>query len=376
MSEREEAKMKATAPQHSGPPPIPSRDGSGVRPSAINNNSNIQGVERVSNTSEEESATTNRNNRRQTNFNNSIDPFSSFGRGYGRYNHGGYPGYGGGYGGYGSYGGMPPGYRGDNQVFQLIQDQGQNTFETVERLVFAVSSVAAMLESSYDALYSSFMAVVSVAGHMDQLKEKLIKIFKGIIRMRSIRRIIAKIIRLIGLTPPRFFAQAEESLPGNEGKFPWPLIVFFALVFGSPYLIYSMLVKKKPEDLRLPVQGRVAWDFSPQKNDELQITKGQIVTVHPPMDEPEGWISAETEDGERGLIPKTYVRLLKQSNDSDQIKALPSAKNRRRNAPAIPQQSTKNLPQGLAQEYSNVFENAQDAVNDEQQPGGHNNVNQ
>lgn len=40
-----------------------------------------------------------------------------------------------------------------------LQEGTRGTFQTIEGLVFAVSSVAAMLESSYDAVYSSFMSV-------------------------------------------------------------------------------------------------------------------------------------------------------------------------------------------------------------------------
>ncbi|EGD75241.1 hypothetical protein PTSG_12504 [Salpingoeca rosetta] len=201
--------------------------------------------------------------------------------------------------GYGSYRDGP-----DGSLFQQMQEGGRGAFETVERLVFAVSSVAAMLESSYDALYSSFMAVVSVADHMDQLKEQLLSVFKSLVRLRFLKRIIAKLMRLFRLTPPAFLLE-PDTLPTTNGqsggRFPWPLIVFFALVFGSPLVVYSMMRKQK-KDSRRPVRARVAWDYTAQKNDELTIVKDTIVTVYPPKSEPEGWVTAEAEDGSKGYV--------------------------------------------------------------------------
>ena len=96
---------------------------------------------------------------------------------------------------------------------QQMQENGRGAFETIERLVFAVSSVAAMLESSYDALHSSFMAVVSVADHMDQLKEQLVSVFKSIVRLRFLKRIIVKILRLLHLPVPSFLVRSQSSPP-------------------------------------------------------------------------------------------------------------------------------------------------------------------
>ena len=41
----------------------------------------------------------------------------------------------------------------------VSQDKARAAFQTVESLVFAVSSVSHMLESTYDALFSSVMCV-------------------------------------------------------------------------------------------------------------------------------------------------------------------------------------------------------------------------
>eukprot|EP01147_Barroeca_monosierra_P010365 gene10365-2499_t len=252
----------------------------------------------------------------------------------GRSYHGGYSD---GYNGFGGYGGYQPhhypydytsrhmrlGYPGSRNthtgtLFQDLQENGRSAFEMIERLVFAVSSVSAMLESSYDALYSSFMAVASVADHIDQLKEQTISIIKSLVRLRPLRRILAKFIRLLRCTPPSFLIESEvaTSTESEKGKLPWPLIVFFALVVGSPFVIYSMM-RRKPKDRRRPVQARAVWDYHTEKNDELRLTKNEIVTIYPPRDEPEGWVTAESSHGSKGLIPKNYVRLIPRKKNND-----------------------------------------------------------
>ena len=64
----------------------------------------------------------------------------------------------------------------------------------------------------------------------------------------------------------------------------WPLLLFFAVVLGGPYLIWSYM-KPTPaaqKDFRQPVRARAAFDYDAQAEDELSFRMNDILKVHPP----------------------------------------------------------------------------------------------
>lgn len=99
--------------------------------------------------------------------------------GYGMSRYGGMYGAGGmmgGYGSYGSYGGYGNGYQmrdpmdPETRFIQLAEESSRPAFQSIESLVMAIGNIAAMLDSTFFALTSSFRAILGVAANVGQLR--------------------------------------------------------------------------------------------------------------------------------------------------------------------------------------------------------------
>lgn len=106
--------------------------------------------------------------------------FGGYGGGYG-----GYGGYGSSYGGFGGYGGYGGSYGGYNRFgmtggmnpmdpearfIQLAEASSRPAFQSIESLVSAIGNIAAMLDSTFFALTSSFRAILGVAANFGRLR--------------------------------------------------------------------------------------------------------------------------------------------------------------------------------------------------------------
>lgn len=201
----------------------------------------------------------------------------SYGGGLGSY--GGLGGYGGGYGGFGGMGGLsgfggysPYGgsmyggygmnrmgsnddYSGGGGFAQQAELSSRHAFQSIESVVQVFGSIAMMLESTFQAVYSSFRAVIGVADHFSRMKATLARIFSALAVMRTLRWLVRKLLMLLRLrsggADEDLWTQAAEasaSLAGAEGlmgddkpRSSWPVMVFFAMVIGGPWLIWKFL---------------------------------------------------------------------------------------------------------------------------------------
>ena len=158
------------------------------------------------------------------------------------------------YGG-GGYGGMNRFGGGDmnNSFVQMAEENSRQAFQSIEGIVQAVGSVSMMLESTYSAVYNSFRAVIGVADHFSRMKTHFAQIFSALAIIRTLKWIIRKFLVLLRLREAvphdELWAEAAEAglsaagqLPG--GKKPstsWPLLLFFAVIMGGPWLIWRFL---------------------------------------------------------------------------------------------------------------------------------------
>lgn len=91
---------------------------------------------------------------------------SGFGGGYGM---GGYGG--GGYGGaYNRFGGGPNPMDPESRFIQIAEDSSRPAFQSIESLVSAIGNIAAMLDSTFFAITSSFRAILGVAANFGRLR--------------------------------------------------------------------------------------------------------------------------------------------------------------------------------------------------------------
>ncbi len=208
--------------------------------------------------------------------------YNSYGSGYGSYGGlGGYGGYGGGYGGsmygsglygssmygsgmyggtggyygggmYGRMGGPEQGYN-PNSFVRQAEESSRQAFSSIESIVHAVGSVAMMLESTFAALYNSFRAVIGVADHFSRMKMHFGQIFSALAVIRTMKWLYRKLLVLLRLRAPELESEiwneaAQEGLAtlaeaegGGRSKSSWPIIIFFGMVIGGPWLIWKLL---------------------------------------------------------------------------------------------------------------------------------------
>lgn len=133
--------------------------------------------------------------------------------GYGSYgNYGSYGGYGGlgsyglgGYGGYSSYPGnsmnrygVPNQHDPETRFIQLAEESSRPAFQSIESLVQAFHSVSMMLDSTFNAVYTSFRAVLGVAENFGRLRSLLGQFFSSIALFRAFIWLYKKVLYLLG----------------------------------------------------------------------------------------------------------------------------------------------------------------------------------
>jgi len=168
--------------------------------------------------------------------------------------------YGGMCGGYGNYGGygmnrfnnqLENGYA-PNSFARQAEESSRQAFQSIESIVQAVGSVSMMLESSFYAVYNSFRAVVGVADHFSRMKMAFAQIFSAFAVIRTLRWLYHKLLVLLRLrhgssTDDVWMQAAEGAIAVTDpdgkgtGRSSWPIMLFFAIIIGGPWLIWRLL---------------------------------------------------------------------------------------------------------------------------------------
>ena len=188
------------------------------------------------------------------------------GYGYGN-TYSGYGGYGGGYGGYspmygsGMYGG---GYGGGgfgmnrfgqdmagSSFARVAEESSRPAFQSIESIVQAFGAVSMMLESTYSAVYNSFRAVLGVADHFSRLRTHFTQVFSAFAVIRTLRYLYRKLLHLLGLgsgvQTDEAWAEVNDAArhlsqpDGKKSNTSWPIMLFFAIAVGGPWLIWRLL---------------------------------------------------------------------------------------------------------------------------------------
>lgn len=270
----------------------------------------------------------------------------------------------GGMGGYGGYGGMNrfggggmygPEGPGDFSLTQRMEEGTRATFDVIQSIVGAFGGFAQMLDSTYMATHSSFMAMVGVAEQFGNLKHYLGGIFSIFALIRWMKRVM---YRLTGRTPPpELYGPVEGSEEANpqtpaltEGEEAnnalqitehgevapveeqvqrvsrkRPIIIFLALVTGLPYIVYKLIqrsnqLRLQRERMMIPQHGgpppeaaRVIHDFVAENPIELTIRRGEIIQVLSKVDPASGapcdWWQGRSATGVIGIFPANYVQI-------------------------------------------------------------------
>ncbi|KAG1143373.1 hypothetical protein G6F37_006887 [Rhizopus arrhizus] len=267
--------------------------------------------------------------------------YGSYGGGYGSYG-GGYGSYGGGgYGSYGSYGssygrygmGMnrfgPGGRPGEDMSLTQRMEMGTRpTFEIIENIVGSFGGFAQMLESTFMATHSSFMAIMGVAEQFGHLRNYLGQMFSIFALYRLMKRWIQK---LTGQkTSTNLSVSAFERFEEKQKMSRKPLIVFLLMVVGFPYLMHKLiqLVSKNQQQQQRQQQltpldpsklefARAMYDFTAESQTELTLKKGDIVAIITKLDPVTNttgqWWRGRLRDGTMGMFPANYVEIIQKA---------------------------------------------------------------
>ena len=176
-------------------------------------------------------------------------PYSSMYGGYGSSMYGGYSGYGGmGYNRFG-YGQNMNEY---NSFARMAEESSRPAFQSIESIVGAFSSVSMMLDSTFQAVYNSFRAVIGVADNFSRMRIQFAQVFSAFAVFRTLRYLYRKLLVLLRLRPQGFaeeaWVEAGDTVAQNTaakapggGKSSWPVLMFFAIILGGPWLIWKFL---------------------------------------------------------------------------------------------------------------------------------------
>ncbi|CAG8494095.1 12121_t:CDS:2 [Dentiscutata heterogama] len=287
---------------------------------------------------------------------NRYSSYSSSYSPYNRYGYGTYGGYGGGsYASYSPYyrfnahGGMmgPNGPNGPDDL-SLTQRMEANTaagFQMIESIVNAFGGFAQMLESTYFATHSSFMAMVGVVEQFGNLRNYLGQVLSIFTLIRWIRHLFYKIT---GRRPP---VDPQELNPIQFEQFQErkkfsrrPLIFFVLAVFGVPYLMHKFIqvisrrrqeISGNPQQvgsqLIIPEQltpgfaqnlefCRALYDFKGESSMELSLKRGDIIAILSKNDmfgQPSQWWRGRLRNGEQGMFPSNYVEIINKGGGSE-----------------------------------------------------------
>ncbi|KAI9490499.1 Peroxin 13, N-terminal region-domain-containing protein [Zychaea mexicana] len=273
-------------------------------------------------------------------------PYSRYGSSYGGYgsSYGGYGGYGsyGGLGGFGSPysrfgGGGMMGGPGDEFGQQGgMESSTRATFEVISQVVSAFGGFAQMLDSTFMATHSSFMAMVGVAEQFGNLQHYLGNLFSIYAWIRWFKRLF---YRLTGREiPPELLEQPpqqegqQRQLEGPEGqegeqqqqqqqpiRRKRSILFALAIFLGLPYALYKLFQRAREyNQRRLLLQGKeelatVMHDFVAEGPMELNLRQGQTIFVTSKVDPATGhssdWWQGRLENGAVGIFPANYVML-------------------------------------------------------------------
>jgi len=273
---------------------------------------------------------------------------------------------------YGSYPSpRPPGlFDGAVSSHPLLHSAFQSAtpaFEGVESLVLTVRSISVMVESTYQALHSSFCVILGVADHFSKLKDHLVSILSRLSLLKLFKWILDQFLTFLRLKRRRNQDSIDKTTADWSNQFSdsataassltqattttasrptgsvsphWPVVAFFGLALGAPWLLWKMVstattassdtksnAATSTESAGVTADTETSWslgvgehfvakaefDYRATAEDEISFQKDDLLKVAPKhlqRANPKGWYLA-SKDGHRvGLIPANHVEVL------------------------------------------------------------------
>ncbi|KAM3606277.1 uncharacterized protein V6R79_013621 [Siganus canaliculatus] len=265
-------------------------------------------------------------------FTSSYSPYgSSLYGGYSPYSYGG--GYGlGGYNRLSHMDDVAP-----SRFVQQAEESSRGAFQSIESIVQAFNSVSMMLDATFSAVYNSFRAVLDVANHLTRLRAHLTRVLSAFALVRTLRYLYRRLQRLLGRRSESevedlWADSASDALTTSTSRGvgagvedqtvkSWPIILFFAVVLGGPYLIWKLLSSTSGSEEAATnwasgeddhVVARAEYDFTAASEEEISLRTGDMMNLAPKEQQPRvrGWLLASVDGQTTGLVPANYVKVL------------------------------------------------------------------
>jgi len=262
---------------------------------------------------------------------------AGYGTGYGsiygnpyqnHFNHTSAPGY-----GYSSPYSTP--YNNNQSLTNGVEDVTRSTFQSVESIIQAFSSVSMMLESTLFAVQNSIRAMASVADQFTNLKHQL---FSSLLStLRTIKNYFRKLLIMFKVRKPLSSDQVWEELANGatstNGTSPqtkhWPLVMFFAVTVGMPWMLYKLMrlinIEQQSNNSWEKGQGdhyigEVTYDYTAENQDEISLNTKDIINIAPKDKQPnvKGWLLASN-GNKKGLVPANYIKILGKNRNSEKL---------------------------------------------------------
>lgn len=141
-----------------------------------------------------------------------------------------------------------------SRFVQQAEESSRGAFQSIESIVQAFASVSMMLDATFSAVYNSFRAVLDVANHLTRLRSHLTRVLSAFALVRTLRYLYRRFQRLLGRrsdsevedlwadsASDALATSASVAGTGDQSVKSWPIFLFFAVVFGGPYLIWKLL---------------------------------------------------------------------------------------------------------------------------------------
>lgn len=151
---------------------------------------------------------------------------------------------------YSNYGNQSTG----SSFVRRAEENSQAAFQSVESIVHAFGSISMMLESTHFAMLNTFRAVLGAADHFSRMKSHVLTAIGAIAIIKTLKTLCKKILYMLGLmknsgvesevwSEVNSTVSAVTSGDGAEVKTTksWPIVMFFAVVLGVPWVIWKML---------------------------------------------------------------------------------------------------------------------------------------
>ncbi|KAM9322989.1 peroxisomal membrane protein PEX13-like [Pholidichthys leucotaenia] len=223
---------------------------------------------------------------------------SSIYGGYNPYTYGG--SYGGGYG-LGGYRHFPPvDDVAPSRFVQQAEESSRSAFQSIESIVQTFASVSMMMDATFSALHNGFRAVLDVVNHMTRLRVQLSRVLSTFALVRTLRYLYQWLQRLLGrrLDPEveALWGNTSESVAPDGSKGveeqpvkSWPILLFFAVVLGVPYLIWKLSSSSISEETGTNwasgeddhVVARAEYDFTAASQEEISVRAGAMLNLAP-----------------------------------------------------------------------------------------------